>query len=345
MLCKKVVKCKIIGLTKRKRELIRKEYQNLNDFLQLNELDLPLADNIPLYSANKQQALRFYKTIKPFKQYPISIRKDIIQIEKRDTKIAKYWAKIRVKTVKGGIWVAIKPHQSLDGFEYCESKLFPKNDDWWLYITIQKEINPINTHNFLGIDLGIRWSATVCDLRTGQTRFYGKELREIRGKYFYLRKKVNKKKFGDKEKRKTNDLLHKISRNITEWAVLTKSKIVIGDIKDVKNGNKGRRFNRKLGTMPSFKLKQMIKYKANWEGIEVEFTNESYTSKTCSQCGKRLIRSGSHRGLVKCKCGYQDNADRNGALNIIKRDLGYISKLGVVSDQPRTDGVNLARTH
>ena len=73
---------------------------------------------------------------------PLSIRKDLIKVEKRDTKIAKYWARIPVSGRRGGVWVAIKPHQDIpDDVEICESKLFRRGSDFYLHLTIQKEID------------------------------------------------------------------------------------------------------------------------------------------------------------------------------------------------------------
>ncbi|RLG36655.1 MAG: hypothetical protein DRN91_07445 [Candidatus Alkanophagales archaeon] len=89
MKIQKVIKCKVVCLTNVKRELLTQEYENLQRFL--------CGDNsVKLYSANKQQAERFYKRVKPDKEYPLSIRKDLIKVERRDTKIAKYWARIPV---------------------------------------------------------------------------------------------------------------------------------------------------------------------------------------------------------------------------------------------------------
>jgi len=64
----KVVKAKIVCLTKIKEKLLLEEYENLQKFLHGEE-------NVKLYSANKQQAKRYYKKIKPNKEYPLSIKK------------------------------------------------------------------------------------------------------------------------------------------------------------------------------------------------------------------------------------------------------------------------------
>jgi len=67
-------------------------------------------------------------------------------------------------------------------------------------------------------------------------------------------------------------------------------------------------------------------------GIMVIETYEGWTSKTCSCCGNYPIRKS--RDFARCSCGYQDNADRNGAINIGKRVLQYICNIGVSVDMP-----------
>ena len=49
---------------------LQQEYDNLQHYLQTKE-------DLGLYSANKQQANRFYKVIKKGKKYPLSIRNDL----------------------------------------------------------------------------------------------------------------------------------------------------------------------------------------------------------------------------------------------------------------------------
>ena len=71
-------------------------------------------EDLGLYSANKQQANRFYKVIKKGKKYPLSIRNDLIKIEHKPSTIAEYWVKIPVKSVKGGLWIGlIKPYEPI----------------------------------------------------------------------------------------------------------------------------------------------------------------------------------------------------------------------------------------
>ncbi|MEX2719905.1 MAG: hypothetical protein Q6362_000610 [Candidatus Wukongarchaeota archaeon] len=118
-------------LTKVKQQLLEEEYNNLQRFLH--------GETVELYSTNKQQAKRFYKKIKPNKEYPISISKDLLKVELRDTKIAEYWAKIPVKGRRDGVWVAVKPHCPIESdMETGESKLFKRNGEFYIHITVQK---------------------------------------------------------------------------------------------------------------------------------------------------------------------------------------------------------------
>ena len=132
---KKTIKAGVVHLTNIKNELLNREYDALQAYLRGDS-------NVVLYSANKQQAKRLYKKIKPEKEYPLSIRKDLIRVEKKDTKIAKYWARIPVAGRRGGVWVAIKPHEDIhEDVEICESKLIRRDGEFFLHITIEKEIH------------------------------------------------------------------------------------------------------------------------------------------------------------------------------------------------------------
>ena len=337
---KKTIQAKIVHLTKVKQQLLEEEYQNLQRFLH--------GETVELYSANKQQAKRFYRHIKPNKEYSLSVRKDLLKIEKRSTKIVEYWARIPVKGRRGGVWVAIKPHCPIEpDMGICESKLFKRNGDFYLHVVVEKDVEPKTyCNNVLAVDLGIHNIAVTVNSKAGETHFYGKKLRAIRGHYFYLRRNLPNrkaiKKIGNHERRIINHELHKISKAIVQEANQTNSAIVIGELKGVrKNGNsRRRRFNRKLNSFPYYKLSSYIKYKAEWLGVPVLKVSEAYTSQTCSICGGRGMR---HNGLFECACGAELNADYNGAKNMMKRGLGLMSKLGASVNTlktPPTDSLN-----
>jgi len=227
-------------------------------------------------------------------------------------------------------------------WRFREAKVVRKKNGWFMHITVEEEVEVKKEYeNFIAIDLGIRRAATVVSTVKPKPKFYGRELRRVRGHYFYLRKKLSRlkkfkaiKKIEKKERRFVDDLLHKISREIVNRAKKENAVIVLGDLKGIRKQKKGRRFNRKLNTFPYYRLSKFIEYKASWEGIAVVKINEANTSRLCSRCGSQGLR---HSGKFVCsKCGVELNADYNGSLNILKRALGYTSRAGAGLTLPET---------
>jgi len=342
-LAKKCYHCRVIeDLTNTKLVALEQEYNNLQHYLQTKE-------DLGLYSANKQQADRFYKIVKKTSRYPISIRNDLIRIEHNPNTIAEYWVRIPVKLVRGGLWIGlIKPYEPIPkDAKICECKLYKRDNRWFLDVVVEKEIpEKLQYQNVIGVDMGIRHIATSVELANDLTKFYGKNLNHVRGHYFWLRRKLGikkaidtVKKIGSHEKRIANDIIHNISRDIVNRAIETNALIVLGDIKHLRRrrqNTKGRKFNRKLSGFQYYKLTQYIKYKAALAGIKVIQVSERWTSQYCRKCNRKGIRK--IQGLFQCKkCNVRsENADRNAAFNIAYRALGYISKVGVTVNIPRT---------
>ena len=99
--------------------------------------------------------------------------------------------------------------------------------------------------------------------------------------------------------------------------------IVIGDITDIRKDKHWRkRTSQKLHSWSFSKLTQQIEYKSIQSGIRFVRVNERDTSKTCSCCGTIRKSNRITRGMYKCKiCGRIQNADVNGATNILKKYL------------------------
>ena len=296
-----------------------------------------------VYSATKQQGKRAYRKIDLKKEYPLVIRKDLMDIWKTDNKLAKYWARIPVHGVRGGIKVALA-HQPFNFEEWgiCGSKLVRKNGEFYLHVTVKKNVELRKEYSsIIAIDMGARWVGVSVALHHSKPKFYGKRVREVRGKYFRLRRKLGRekkllaiKRTGHKEKRVVNNELHKIAKEIVDEAEKHNAIIAVGNLNGVRKNNRGRKVNRKVNSMPFYKLKEYIKYKALERGIAVIEVPEFNTSKQCSRCGSMRTERPS-QGLFICKdCGYQINADVNGAKNILKRAQGYMLGAGAVVTQP-----------
>lgn len=256
MLARKTIKAKILELRKGREELLKREYENFQRYLHGDK-------SVPLYSATRQQADRLLKSIgKPRegKEYPLILRRDVYRTE---TKLIKYWLKIPIYGVRGGINVPIRPHTPITpDTQTREAKIIRRRGEWFVYITVQAEIPEKNPKSVLAIDLGIHNIATTVNSFNGKPKFYWKKLRAIRGLYFHLRRSLPNrkavKKVGSHEKRMVNHELHKISKAIVQEAAENNSVIVMGKLKGIRRNHKGRRFNRKLNSFPYYKLVSLI---------------------------------------------------------------------------------------
>jgi len=317
------VQAGIVGLTRRKKELLDREYNNLQRFLRGDK-------SVPLYSANKQQALRHYRKVKR-KEYPLSLRNDLINLKK-----AFWFLKIPVYGVRGGIRVPVKPHREFPNGKLCESKIVRKKDRYVAMLAFEFSPPPMRRcSSILAVDLGERFAATAVLWRKGvvKAQFLGREIRGIRRHYAWLRRRLQKgltqvvKRIGSKERRVVDAILHRVSKRIVSLALAANPYIVLGDLTGIRQRakGKGKRLNRIVSSMPYHRLTKMIEYKATLVGIPVITTSEAYTSKTCHICGCEGRRK--TQGLFICPhCG-EYNADLNGAINIAKkfeRSLGYM---------------------
>jgi len=201
------VQAGIVGLTRRKREILDREYDNLQKFLRGDK-------TVPLYSANKQQALRYYRKVKQKKEYPLSLRNDLINLRRAK---AFWFLKIPVYGVRGGIKVPIKPHREFPDGKLCESKIVRRNGKYIAMLTFEFPAPPMRKcSSILAVDLGERYCATAVLWHKGvmKVKFLGKEIRGIRRHYAWLRRRLQErgltqvvKRIGCKERRVVNAIL------------------------------------------------------------------------------------------------------------------------------------------
>lgn len=121
--------------------------------------------------------------------------------------------------------------------------------------------------------------------------------------------------------------MHKVSKMVIEYAKENKcSEIVIGDIKEIKQGMD---YNTSFVQIPIQSLVKKIEYKAKLEGIKVEKVKEEYTSGVSAIDEEEINKENYNkkrrisRGIFVTNEGKKINADINGSLNILRK---YIKK-------------------
>jgi len=130
------------------------------------------------------------------------------------------------------------------------------------------------------------------------------------------------------------DKIHKISKFIIDYCLENKIKtIVIGKNKDWKrNSDIGKKSNQQFVQMPHERFIEKLKYKAEEVGIVVLEQEESYTSKCDALALESVEKHETYSGkriatkFFVSKKGTKDrkliNADLNGAINILRKNIG-----------------------
>ena len=214
------------------------------------------------------------------------------------------------------------------------------------YVSVQVEIEVVEPEHpstsAIGIDRGVVVLAALSDnthyqpvvsYRKGQTQL-AREQRKLK----------NKKKFSNnwkKQQRKIADIHHKIAnirKDRLHWISNRISKnhamIVLEDLKVANMSksakgdldNPGRNVKAKAGLNRSI-LDQgwsmfagMLEYKQQWRGGEVLYVPAHHTSQTCPGCEHVSPNNRQSQAVFVCECcGYENNADTIGAINVLAR--------------------------
>lgn len=224
-------------------------------------------------------------------------------------------------------------------------RVTPKNGFYLLEVIYNQEEKVMKDNgNYVGVDIGVGNLAT-CGGNTIKpfiingkplksiNQYYNKKLAKLRSRRDKCQnKKVNLKKIRsltNKRNNKVKDYMHKASRMLVNRLVSENvSKIVIGHNKEWKqDSNMGKRNNQNFVQIPFNQFIEMVTYKAKLEGITVIVREESHTSK-CSFLDNEPICHHSKyagrrikRGLFRSSDGRLINADLNGALNILRKEV------------------------
>lgn len=202
----------------------------------------------------------------------------------------------------------------------------------------------VNPEWIAGVDLGVGNLAAIASNKAGfrPLLINGKPLKAIN--QFYNREKSRLQSLlkGERQiSRRINQLthqrncrvdnyLHQASRLIIKYLVDKQiGKLVIGLNADCKQSvNHGRVNNQNFVSIPHARYAQMLEYKAALVGIELTFTEESYTSKCSFPDLEPLSHQQNYmgrrvkRGLFRSLTGVVLNADVNAAYNMVRKVFG-----------------------
>lgn len=235
-----------------------------------------------------------------------------------------------------------------------EIRFVPEGSCFWLEVVYRitsaqadaKKSVLLDKKKHLSIDLGINNLATLVSDQPGfrPVLINGKAVKSVNHLYnkdaATLRRKGHGRLMAAKAVKRScwiNDHFHKASRFVIQQCLDHDiGTLLIGNNPGWKQEvNIGRINNQKFVSIPHAKLIEQIRYKADELGIQVIVREESYTSKASAldldpvpaYDAKNSVKncfSGRRvkRGLYKAKKRLVLNADVNGALNILRKEIG-----------------------
>ena len=213
------------------------------------------------------------------------------------------------------------------------------------YISVQTEFEqktPQPKGGEIGIDMGIVRFAT---LSNGEHFEPINAFKNLKGKLVKLQKQFkHKTKFSknwQKLKAKIAKLHHKISNirknylhqissqisqshaivYVEDLQVTNMSKSAKGDVEQHgKNVKQKSGLNRMILDQSWFEFRRQLDYKLLWNGGHLVAVSPQNTSRTCPCCGHTAKDNRQTQAVFECvECGYTENADAVGAINVLKR--------------------------
>ena len=226
----------------------------------------------------------------------------------------------------------------------CQVRIIPQATCYVVEVIYKKEEQDLglNKDNILSIDLGLNNLCTgITNVGANPFIVNGKIVKSFN--QWYNKKKAKWMGFvGDKGTSKklrwlnnrrnfwVEDKIHKASRWIINYCISNNiGSIVVDALSQSKqNIELGRKNNQKFVEIPFSKLIDKIIYKGKMVGIDVQTTEESYTSKVDHLAFEALEKQDSYlgkrkkRGLFQSSINKLINADVNGAIGIGRKVFG-----------------------
>ena len=214
---------------------------------------------------------------------------------------------------------------------------------WFVSIQTEREVEqPLPNGEAVGVDMGIARFATLSDgsFITPLNSFKKHQQRLAK----YQRRMSRKVKFSNNWKKAKahvqhihsrianarNDFLHKASCQISQnHAMIAIEDLQVRNMSKSAKGSSeqhGKQVKQKSGLNRSIldqgwgEFRRQLEYKVSWNGGFVVAVPPAYTSQTCPCCGHVSKDNRQTQAEFACvECGYEENADVVGAINILAR--------------------------
>lgn len=225
---------------------------------------------------------------------------------------------------------------------------------WFVSIQTEREVDqPLPQGEAVGIDMGIARFATLSDgshleplnsFKKHQqrlTRYQRAMSRKVKFSNNWKKAKVHVQRIHTRIANARKDFLHKASCQISQnHAMIAIEDLQVRNMSKSAKGNSeqhGKHVKQKSGLNLSildqgwFEFRRQLEYKSAWNGGFVVAVPPQYTSQTCPCCGHVSKDNRQTQAKFECvECGFEENADLVGAINILARGHRVLACGGMV---------------
>ncbi len=250
----------------------------------------------------------------------------------------------RVKLPSKLGWLKFRKSQEVQGnIKNCTVSF--KSGHWYISFQVEQDIDEPkhNTTSAVGIDMGVAKFITLSDgshlkplnaFRKHEKRLaieQRKLSRKVKFSANWLKQKAKIQKLHTLIANCRKDYLHKATNQISKnHAMIAIEDLRVSNMSKSSKGNAeehGKNVKAKSGLNKSildqgwYEFRRQLEYKQLWNGGLVVAVPAQYTSQTCPCCSHVSRENRKTQAHFECvECGYVNNADIVGALNILERD-------------------------
>ena len=214
---------------------------------------------------------------------------------------------------------------------------------WFISIQTEREVDqPLPNGEAVGIDMGIARFATLSDgshieplnsFKKHQqrlARYQRAMIRKVKFSNNWKKAKAQVQRVHTRIANARKDFLHKASCQISQnHAMIAIEDLQVRNMSKSAKGNSeqhGKMVKQKSGLNRSIldqgwsEFRRQLEYKSAWNGGFVIAVPPQYTSQTCPCCGHVSKDNRQTQARFECiECGFEENADVVGAINILAR--------------------------
>jgi putative transposase len=264
-----------------------------------------------------------------------------LDLEGWEVSVAVQNGRVKLKLLHGTY------HEKFKEMRIGQAWLIKTEDGLYLKAIFSKTVEPVEVNGkAIAVDINennVAFGSTelVRNIETGE--------RAIRTAYFLKRRRLqsrprlNKKplmaKYKGRERRRVEDIYHKLANQIVDEAKeLKASTIVLEELANIrKRIRRSKAINGRLNRWSFRKLQKIIDYKARVAGLNVTYVNAKGTSSLCPICGGKISPNGYR--LMKClSCGLEEDRDVIAVRNLLHKYQTDVGASPVHPESPPMKG-------